>query len=962
MPNKRKTEVRKLVKTQALSLLKKKKLILSIVALVVVVGAGIYEFTGGKSTSSSGQTVIYSAVQRRTLQGTTVLSGTLGHKTITTISALNSSFVSSVQATASSIGNQGDTLFSLNGRNAIAEDGSLPFFRSLSPGDVGNDVLELKQILAASGDNPGPMTNIFTQQTQSALAQWQAQHGYPSGAPASKESVTVGLQQGTGYNVGAQASAGLIIGPPAPTAQLSSYRVTRHLAHIAKESSYRVTRHLRPRVTTLELSITGTTSVSPGASATFTINANEAAPQNTEVYLTVGGDALGGVDYVPFNSVVELDSGAISTSFTVTTLPNQTIEANKFLDIVLSASPSGSYIVSEPSTASLTIDEPTGSAGLPTVTLTSSTTYLDKGFPFQVTIGLQQAIATSLTINLAYSGTAVEGTDFVPPSGNIVIPPGTTAIDVPIATVSNNLVEPDKTLTVTLVSNSSYVVGNPNSASVTIHDPNVPELQITGGSQVTAGTSTTLTITANQAPSQPIQVVLSLAGSAQPGVDYDPPDPVVTLPAGQTSVSFSVTTLVNQTIEPQRYIVVSIGQSPAGAYTVQTPGSTVITLGSPQSAPPFITISSSISYLHKGTPFQVVIGLSQAMSTALTINLQYSGTAQEGVDFTAPSGIIQVPAGQTSFAVTIPTITDNLVESDRVLTVSIAPSNSYQIGDPSSVSTTITSSVVPTITVSTSTTALSEGGSATITFTANQAPVKNTSINFTAAGTAQPGVDFVPLAGSVILPAGQTQVTVTFQSIEKDVIFEPTDMIVGQWPIRIGQIYIKQGQTIAAGSPILDLTESQNTITLQASPSDFTKLALGQSCTFTIAGSQTEYNGTISELDSNPTVTGSGSSQQQVFEGRVEVSNLPKSDLNADGASVSLTVVTQEADNVLTVPIAAVKQNGTGADEVRVIDMAAKQKVKTVQITTGLTEGSYVQVTGGLQLGQTVVVSVNQGS
>ena len=995
-------------------ILKNKKALIAGVVVVAVIGAIVYSISGSKSNSINGQTVIYSQVARRTLQGTTVLSGTLGHKTITTVSAMNSAFVSSTDATANSVQNQGDTLFSLNGRKAIAENGTLPFFRSLGPGDVGNDVLELKQILASSGDNPGAMNNIFTQQTQSALAQWQAQNGYPSGVPASKEAVTVALQQGTGYNLGAQSSAGLVIGPPAPTAQLSSYSVShfiparsRHLIgkryrfsgkklghhhnrskatrrhkkrdrHLNKSglkrngsrqavlASFSTESHLSgpvPHTTTLGLTITGTTSTTPGTSVTFTVNANEAAPQNTYVYLTVGGSALAGVDYVPFNTTLELDSGAISTSFTVTTLPNQTIEPNKFLDIVLSQSPSGGYYVSEPSAAALTIDEPTGTLGLPTLTLTSSTTYLDKGAPFEVVIGLDQAYGQSVTVQLAYSGTAVAGTDYVEPSGNIVVPAGYTSLTVPIATVSNNLVEPDKTLTVTLATNSAYDIGNPDSATVTIHDPNVPQLNIIGGSQITAGTSTTLTIQANQTVSQDTQVLLSFSGTAQAGIDYDVPDPVVTIPAGQQSVSFSLTTLVNPIIEPQRYIVVSIAQSPAGAYTVQTPGSTVVTLGTPQSAPPFVTISSGINYLHKGTPFQVSVGLTQATDTTLTINLSFSGTAKAGVDYTPPAGLIQIPAGQTVAQVTIPTLVDNLVEADTTLTVSIAPSTSYQIGNPNSVTTTITSNVVPTITISSSTSSLSEGADATFTITANQAPVKDTSINFSVAGTVQAGVDYVPLAGTVILPAGQTQVTVSFQSIEKDIVFEPTDMIVGSWPIRIGQVYVKQGQTISAGSPIMDLTESQNTITLQASPSDFTKLALGQSCTFTIAGSQTEYNGTISELDSNPTIqSGSGSSSsQQIFEGRIAVTNLPKSDRNADGASVSITVVTQEADNVLAVPIAAIKQNGTGVDEVRVIDMSAKQKVKTVPVTTGLTEGSYVQITGGLKLGETVIVSVSQG-
>ena len=100
----------------------------------------------------------------------------------------------------------------------------MPFFRSLGPGDQGEDVLQLKQILAAAGDYPGPMNNYFNQQTQFALAQWQAQHHYPNSTPANPESVTVSLEQGTGYKLGAQDSAGLIIGPPAAQTTASHHR------------------------------------------------------------------------------------------------------------------------------------------------------------------------------------------------------------------------------------------------------------------------------------------------------------------------------------------------------------------------------------------------------------------------------------------------------------------------------------------------------------------------------------------------------------------------------------------------------------------------------------------------------------------------------------------------------------------------------------------------------------------
>ena len=92
-------------------------------------------------------------------------------------------------------------------------------------------MLQLKKILAAAGDYPGTLNNYFNQQTQFALAQWQAQHHYPNSTPANPQAVTVSLQQGTGYQLGAEDSAPLVIGPPA--AQTTADRTAGHATHVA---------------------------------------------------------------------------------------------------------------------------------------------------------------------------------------------------------------------------------------------------------------------------------------------------------------------------------------------------------------------------------------------------------------------------------------------------------------------------------------------------------------------------------------------------------------------------------------------------------------------------------------------------------------------------------------------------------------------------------------------------------
>jgi HlyD family secretion protein len=82
----------------------------------------------------------------------------------------------------------------------------------------------------------------------------------------------------------------------------------------------------------------------------------------------------------------------------------------------------------------------------------------------------------------------------------------------------------------------------------------------------------------------------------------------------------------------------------------------------------------------------------------------------------------------------------------------------------------------------------------------------------------------------------------------------------------------------------------------------------------------------------------------------------------ADGTPVTVKVVTQERLGALTVPIAAVKQNGDGKDVVRVIDLAHGGKVREVRVVTGLTEGSFIEIKSGLKPRDVVVVQLEQSS
>jgi hypothetical protein len=811
-----------------------------LILALVVAGAGVsYAEWGGSDSGKKKDLIILADVERRTLQDTVTLTGTLARQELRKVTAVTQGRMSAVYSKDGSRARAGARLFAIDGRTAIAEPGIVRFFRPLGVGDRGDDVLQLKRILAAAGDNPGAMDTVFTEQTRFALAQWQAEHHYPGATPVAPQSVTVSLAQGSGYTLGKQTAAGLIIGA-------------------------------------------GSGARTAAATTGVTRNAELAA----------------------FRSQVT----ALAT---------------------------------------------------PVLRIQSTNAVVSEGTPATFVITASESSATDITVNLNSGGTATAN-DIVTPPNSVTLPMNATSVSVSVPTRVDQVVKPKKTLTLSLASGADYSVGSPNAATTTITNTNVPSMHIGGAGTITPGSTAKLVVSADQAPLHDTQITVTLAGDAVPGTDYLPVNPVVMMRAGTKSTSLTIQSLKTNVIQPDHHIVASLTPAPT-QYGVGSPGIAVVTIqgASGGAARPIVTLRAAATHLMKGEPYNVTLSLSQAVSVPLTIVLAYGGNAAQGTDFTLPGGTLVVPPGQTSLPVVIPTVVDKSVESNRVLIVAVAASSAYQIGSPNTAQVTIESQITPELTITGSTESVSDGGAATFTIHADQAPVEDTSVNYQAVGTAVPGQDFEPLLGTALLRAGQTQVTVTLRSIQKDVTFIPTDMIVGAWPIRIGQVFVKEGDPVPPGTPILSLTDPNFTVTLQASASDRTKLKVGQHVTVTLAGGVNEEPGTISELDSNLTsldAASPGGQQQQVYEGKIDVGDLGA----ADGASVTIKVISEEEPNALTVPIAAVKQNGQGVDVVRVIDLNHRGQVKEVKVETGLTEGSYIQIKKGLKGDETVIVEVDQ--
>ena len=634
--------------------------------------------------------------------------------------------------------------------------------------------------------------------------------------------------------------------------------------------------------------------------------------------------------------------------------------------VTVNLTPSNGYKVGDRNSAGVTI-EPGGvttrsagdavivhsaSTSNPILSIHAGSAVATEGSTATFRIDADDVPVDDTDINVTISG--VSANDILAPVGPVTLAHDQYSVTVSIPIRQDDTVEGNENLTLTLGAGTGYDIDSSASkATTTIVDDDVPELSLTGGGRVPEGDRSTLTITSTQAPVHDMQVPLSVTGDATSGKDYTPIPPYAVLPAGATSVKVPVNTLTDDTIENDERIVVGLTPN-AALYKLGTATQAVVTIarGVGDAARPLVRLDGSASRLEEGQPLALTVTLDQPLTDAIELQFGYGGSAQEGQDFT-PLGRVDVPAGQTSVPLQLATVQDDRVEPDHDLVVSLVPSDIYRVGNPSSWTTTIVSDDLPELSLVADRDAVRKGGGTTFRIVADQAPVKDISVSYSAVGSAQAGKDFEAMTGSAVLPAGQTSITVPLLTIADDVLFEPTDMIAGHWPIRVGQVLVDEGESVAAGTPLLSLTDSALTVTMHATASDRTRLRTGQKATVSVTGSTDKAEGVITKLDDTAKVD--EKTKEQYYEGTVEV---PKLDA-ADGANVSIEVVLDERNEVLTVPIAAVKQNGDGQDVVRVLDLDHGGDIKEVDVQTGISEGSYIEIKSGLQGGEVVIVEVD---
>ena len=307
--------------------------------------------------------------------------------------------------------------------------------------------------------------------------------------------------------------------------------------------------------------VSGTTPVAEGATVSFTINLNRAAPTALSVAVSVA-DTGGVLSGIAPRSV----AFATSDNSKTITLPTRDDNAIKTASTITVSLATGSgYTLGTATSASVLVTDNDTAVWR----VSAQPTEIAEGGSSAITLAVAngKTFAANQTVSLAVSGTA-SGSDYSLSATEVTLPAGASSIAATLTARDDASVERDETVIVTATHDGQPI----GSATVTIEDNDVAvwtvsaqptEIAEGGSSTITLAVANGKTFAANQT------VSLAVSGTAS-GSDYSLSATEVTLPAGASSATATLTARDDASVESDETVIVTAthdGQ-PIGSATV----------------------------------------------------------------------------------------------------------------------------------------------------------------------------------------------------------------------------------------------------------------------------------------------------------------------------------------------------------------------------------------------------------
>ena len=541
----------------------------------------------------------------------------------------------------------------------------------------------------------------------------------------------------------------------------------------------------------------GGASVTEGQTLTYTVTLSDASSSPSVFGYQLGGGTAQVGDFgapVFSDGVTLLASGVIVVppgvthfSVHVPTLQDLLIEANETVPLTIGGVRATGTIVDDdsagPGTPPGVISVEPGNPG-------TTDDRTPEGQSLEYTVTLSSSTTAPLSLSFALGGGTASGTDLGTPTfsngvtlninGTLNVPSGVSSFTVTVPTAQDNFDEPDETVPLRVggVLGTGTIVDDDSPPTITGIEPGLPGV---GDDKVLEGNNLVYAVNLSNPSSTAVSFAFSLGGGSASAADITSPvfshgvslgaDGRITVPAGVTQFSVTVATVQDSSDEADETLPLRIGGVSATGVIVDDdvtpPTVTGIEPGRPglgdDSVPEGTALVYNVTLSGPGaTPTRFAFTLGGGSAGAGDLG---SPVFSDGVVLNT-DGSITVPAGISSFTVSVPTLQDTLGEPDETVPISIGGVNATGLisdddGTPS----------INSVTPKTGNDRVTEGQELVFEVTLTHAAVGATTHVFALGGGTASSADFgtpvfshgvvLNANGTITVPAGVTVFSVT---------------------------------------------------------------------------------------------------------------------------------------------------------------------------------------------------------
>lgn len=440
-----------------------------------------------------------------------------------------------------------------------------------------------------------------------------------------------------------------------------------------------------------------------GTEVTFRFSVN--APPQTDLILNV---TIGGVA-----QTVTIAAGSLFTDVTVDSRADENYVqgATTVTGTVNSVSltDNGNFenlsIEGASATATIVDDGDVTTVGI------SGVASVDEGSIASYTLTLSAPGETDVVVNLAYSGVAVDGTDFNGVA-SVTIQAGASSVNFDIPTITDTSFERDEVFKVEILNatggnfESVQVDENASNIDTTIVDNDQPTVSVSvePASVAEDGTPNLVyTFTLSNPSAFATTVNYTLRGTAANGTDYtgSTVTGTVTIPAGSTTASVTVDPTADSTFEGNETVVATITAASSNSVALSSTGGPATgTIVDDDGAPTFsiddVTVNESA-----GT---ITFTVTKTGATDQASSVHYDVAPASAVtpgDYTAGtsalSGDLNFAAGVATQTITLNVTSDQVQELTENFNVNLSAAVSATISDAQGVGTIVDDDLPPPV-------------------------------------------------------------------------------------------------------------------------------------------------------------------------------------------------------------------------------------------------------------------------